>query len=139
MEAKLCNPIAADFSRTSVGFDEIFGRNFKISLAGIHNINHFATRMLKITLILFFTQLMGIVFGEQPGKLGFGSELVSARQAMTKINVETPEVAVEAAQAAKPRKATGSPMPPPLANRVCTRRVYYRICSSRENPFFHNW
>ena len=36
-------------------------------------------------------------------------------QAMSKIGVETPEMAAEAAQAAKPRKPTGLPMPPPLA------------------------
>ena len=62
--------------------------------------------------ILFFTQLMGVAFGENPEKLGFGSEFVSARQAMSKIGVITPEA--EAAKAAKPKKPSGLPMPPPL-------------------------
>ena len=65
--------------------------------------------------VLFFTQLMGIAFGEKPEDLGFGSEFVSARPALAKIGVETPEAAAEAAQAAKPRKPSGLPMPPPLA------------------------
>ena len=64
--------------------------------------------------VLFFTQLMGIAFGEKPEDLGFGSEFVSARPALAKIGVETPEAAAEAAQAAKSRKPTGLPMPPPL-------------------------
>ncbi len=68
--------------------------------------------------ILFFTQLMGIAFGEQPEKLGFGSEFVSARPAMAKIGVETPEMVAEAAAAAKPKKPTGLPMPPPLVKTV---------------------
>ena len=40
---------------------------------------------------------------------------MSARPALAKIGVETPEAAAEAAQAAKPRKPSGLPMPPPLA------------------------
>lgn len=60
--------------------------------------------------VLFFTQLMGIAFGEKAEKLGFGSEFVSARQAMSRIGVETPEPEA----AVKPRKAEGLPMPPPL-------------------------
>jgi len=43
--------------------------------------------------ILFFTQLMGIAFGEKPEKLGFGQEFVSARPALAKIGVETPPAA----------------------------------------------
>jgi heterodisulfide reductase subunit B len=61
--------------------------------------------------VLFFTQLMGIAFGEKPEKLGFGSEFVSARQAMSRIGVETPEPVEQAPRA---RKAEGLPMPPPL-------------------------
>jgi len=41
--------------------------------------------------VLFFTQLMGLAFGEKPEKLGFGSEFVSAREAMSRIGVTTPE------------------------------------------------
>jgi heterodisulfide reductase subunit B len=64
--------------------------------------------------ILFFTQLMGIAFGQKADELGFGSEFVSAREAMSRIGVETPEPA-EAAPVAK--KPTGLPMPPKLNKR----------------------
>lgn len=61
--------------------------------------------------VLFFTQLMGIAFGVAPEKLGFGMEFVSARPAMSRIGVQTPEP-----QAATPvaKKSSGLPMPPPL-------------------------
>jgi heterodisulfide reductase subunit B len=62
--------------------------------------------------ILFFTQLMGIAFGQKPEQLGFGSEFVSARQAMARIGIQTPEPVAAAAPAAK--KPAGLPMPPPL-------------------------
>ena len=61
--------------------------------------------------ILFFTQLMGIAFGLEPEKLGFGSEFVSARPAMKKIGVKTPEPATISPER---RKSAGLPMPPPL-------------------------
>lgn len=61
--------------------------------------------------ILFFTQLMGIAFGKEPKELGFGSEFVSARDAMSRIGVKTPEPAA----APKAKKQEGLPMPPPLA------------------------
>jgi heterodisulfide reductase subunit B len=61
--------------------------------------------------ILFFTQLMGIAFGQNPEELGFGSEFVSAREAMGRIGVQTPEP-VEVVPA--PKKQTGLPMPPKL-------------------------
>jgi len=63
--------------------------------------------------ILFFTQLMGIAFGIDPEKLGFGKEITDARPAMNKIGVETPPP-TGAAQKAKPRrkkKDQGLPMP----------------------------
>jgi heterodisulfide reductase subunit B len=60
--------------------------------------------------ILFFTQLMGLAFGEKPEKLGFGSEFVSAHEAMKRIGVQTP--VPEAAKPA-PKKPAGLPMPPP--------------------------
>jgi heterodisulfide reductase subunit B len=70
--------------------------------------SHFKTHY-KIP-VLFFTQLMGLAFGEKPEKLGFGSEFVSAREAMSRVGVETPEPV-----AAKPvvKKPSGLPMPPP--------------------------
>ncbi len=63
--------------------------------------------------ILYFTQLMGIAFGETPENLGFGSEFVSAREAMGRIGVETPEPTTQGAPP-KRVKPTGLPMPPPL-------------------------
>ncbi len=65
--------------------------------------------------ILFFTQLMGIAFGIAPEKLGFGAEFVSARPAMSRIGVQTPEPAAAAPAAKKP---SGLPMPPPLKKGV---------------------
>jgi len=61
--------------------------------------------------LLFFTQLMGIAFGEKAEDLGFGSEFVSASEAMSRIGVKTPKPAKVASTAKKP---SGLPMPPPL-------------------------
>jgi heterodisulfide reductase subunit B len=52
--------------------------------------------------IVFFTQLMGIAFGLDEKKMGFGRELTDARKALRKIG-QQPEVAVEAAPAHRPR------------------------------------
>ena len=60
--------------------------------------------------LLFFTQLMGIAFGEQAGKLGFGSEFVSAHEAMKRIGVQTP--IPETNKPAPVKKPAGLPMPP---------------------------
>ncbi len=60
--------------------------------------------------ILFFTQLMGIAFGLDPKKLGFGRELVSARQAMSRIGVEVPQ-AEESIAPQRRKKPSGLPMP----------------------------
>ncbi len=62
--------------------------------------------------ILFFTQLMGVAFGERPEKLGFGSEFVSAHDAMRRIGVQTP---VPEASKPAPKKPAGLPMPPQRA------------------------
>ena len=61
--------------------------------------------------LLFFTQLMGIAFGEKAEDLGFGSEFVSASEAMSRIGVKTPEPVKTTPSAKKP---SGLPMPPPL-------------------------
>ncbi len=60
--------------------------------------------------IVFFTQLMGLAFGEKAEKLGFGAELVSAHEAMKKIGVQTP---VPETPKPAPKKPSGLPMPPP--------------------------
>ncbi len=60
--------------------------------------------------IVFFTQLMGIAFGMDPRKLGFGRELTDARKAMARVGVEVPEPE-GAKKPAKKAKKTGLPMP----------------------------
>jgi len=62
--------------------------------------------------ILFFTQLMGVAFGEKPQNLGFGSEFVSAHEAMMRIGVQTP---LPETPKPAPKKPSGLPMPPPRA------------------------
>ena len=58
--------------------------------------------------ILFFTQLMGLAFGREPGELGIGTELVSSRNALAHIGVEVPVTQ----EPAGPRKEDeGLPMP----------------------------
>ena len=63
--------------------------------------------------ILFFTQLMGLAFGIEPKELGFGLELVSARNILDTLGVEVPEE-TPPAPPKRPRKAEGLPMPRPL-------------------------
>jgi heterodisulfide reductase subunit B len=53
--------------------------------------------------IVFFTQLMGVAFGLDPKKMGFGRELTDARPALKKIGKERPPVAMEAGPAHSPR------------------------------------
>jgi len=58
--------------------------------------------------ILFFTQLMGLAFGREPGELGIGIELVSSRNAMANLGLEVPLTQ----EPANPRKKDeGLPMP----------------------------
>lgn len=74
--------------------------------------NHFFNTNYHMP-ILFFTQLMGLAFGIHPKELGFGLELVSARNVLdgvgAKIPPETPP-----APPKRPRKPEGLPMPKPL-------------------------
>ena len=60
--------------------------------------------------ILFFTQLMGIAFGSDPKTLGFGRELVNAREAMSRIGVEVPAAEAPEVQPRR-KKSAGLPMP----------------------------
>jgi heterodisulfide reductase subunit B len=64
--------------------------------------------------ILFFTQLMGLAFGIEPKELGFGLELVSARNLLDTLGVKAPEE-TPPAPPKRPRKPEGLPMPKPLA------------------------
>ena len=63
--------------------------------------------------VLFFTQLMGLAFGIKPKELGFGAELVSARNVLESIGVEAPPE-TPPAPPKRPRKPEGLPMPAPL-------------------------
>jgi len=65
--------------------------------------------------VIFFTQLMGLAFGLEAKDLGFGLELVSARNALAKIGIEHP--AEVPAGTAKPKKDGSLPMPAPLPPR----------------------
>ncbi|GIK09270.1 MAG: heterodisulfide reductase subunit B [Anaerolineaceae bacterium] len=65
--------------------------------------------------IVFFTQLMGVAFGLDPKDLGFGLELTSARKAMSRVGVETPEPQTSAP---RPRKDSSLPMPKPLPTKA---------------------
>jgi heterodisulfide reductase subunit B len=71
--------------------------------------NHYFHTNYKMP-ILFFTQLMGIAFGIDPKELGFGKELVSAREAMSRIGVEVPVPEEPKAQPRR-KKPSGLPMP----------------------------
>ena len=63
---------------------------------------------------LFFTQLMGLAFGIKPRELGFGMELVSARNLLDTLGVEAPPE-TPPAPPKRPRKPEGLPMPKALA------------------------
>jgi heterodisulfide reductase subunit B2 len=64
--------------------------------------------------VLFFTQLIGLAFGIDPKELGFGLELVSARNVLDSLGVEAPPE-TPPAPPKRPRKPEGLPMPKPLA------------------------
>ncbi len=63
--------------------------------------------------VLFFTQLMGLAFGLDPKELGFGLELVSARNVLEAVGVNPP-AETPPAPPRRPRKPEGLPMPKPL-------------------------
>ena len=69
--------------------------------------NHFFRTSYHMP-VLFFTQLMGLAFGKEPGELGIGLELVSSRDALANIGVEVPVIP----EPTGPRKKDESlPMP----------------------------
>ncbi len=63
--------------------------------------------------VLYFTQMMGLAFGLEPEKLGFGQEIVSAERVLEKFRNPPPEE--ETAERKPRRERTGLPMPEPLA------------------------
>ncbi|HKZ83640.1 MAG TPA: CoB--CoM heterodisulfide reductase iron-sulfur subunit B family protein [Anaerolineae bacterium] len=65
--------------------------------------------------IVFFTQLMGLAFGKDPGELGFGKELVSVGEVLNhRIGVEMPAPEAAAPPRKPSRKDKSLPMPQPL-------------------------
>jgi heterodisulfide reductase subunit B2 len=64
--------------------------------------------------VLFFTQLMGLAFGIEPKELGFGLELVSARNVLDSLGVKAPPE-TPPAPPKRPRKPEGLPIPKPLS------------------------
>lgn len=54
--------------------------------------------------VLYFTQMMGLAFGESARTLGIGSEIVNARPALARIGVEVPPVEEEGKPVKKPRR-----------------------------------
>lgn len=67
--------------------------------------------------IVFFTQLIGLALGFPPEKLGFGTEITSARHALARIGMELPETA-EAGAPQRKKKEEGLPMPPRLVKNI---------------------
>ncbi|MBT3313597.1 MAG: CoB--CoM heterodisulfide reductase iron-sulfur subunit B family protein [Anaerolineae bacterium] len=67
--------------------------------------------------IVFFTQLMGLAFGIDEKTLGFGTELISAKDALAEIGSEKTVVKKK-----RPRKDKNAlPMPQPLISKAPTR------------------
>jgi heterodisulfide reductase subunit B2 len=65
--------------------------------------------------IVFFTQLIGLAFGAEPGSVGFGKEVVDARPALNRIG-HVPEAPAEEAgpghaRVPRAKKPQGLPMP----------------------------
>lgn len=59
--------------------------------------------------VVFFTQLIGLAFGAEAKRVGFGKELVDARPALRKIGVEPPPT--QPAEHRPRKKDEGLPMP----------------------------
>ena len=72
--------------------------------------------------ILFFTQLIGLAFGIEATELGFGRELVSARNVLDALGVKAPEETLPAPPR-RPRKAAGLPMPQVLPKKTRVKEV----------------
>ncbi len=67
--------------------------------------------------VLFFTQLIGLAFGLEPKDLGFGRELVSARNVLETLGVKPPPE-TPPAPPKRPRRPEGLPMPAPLPGKA---------------------
>ena len=76
--------------------------------------------------ILFFTQLMGLAFGLDPKDLGFGLELVSARNVLDTLGVKPPPE-TPPAPPKRPRKQEGLPMPKPLSKGPIAEELHKEV------------
>ena len=75
--------------------------------------------------IVFFTQLMAVAFGIEPKQAGFGLELVSAKDALARIGVESASIGC-ARQAQETGRPAYAPQPPkeskPSGRKSASRR-----------------
>lgn len=76
--------------------------------------------------ILFFTQLMGLAFGIDAKELGFGLELVSARNVLDAVGVKPPPE-TPPAPPRRPRKPEGLPMPGPLVKESLPEELHGEV------------
>jgi len=67
--------------------------------------------------VLYFTQMMGLAFGIEPDQLGFGQEIVSAKQVLEKFRNPPPEEEKKKPRR-KRRDKNALPMPEPLSGGV---------------------
>jgi hypothetical protein len=61
--------------------------------------------------VLYFTQMMGLAFGQDAAALGIGAELVDARAALAKIGVEVPPLPEVEGTPKRKRDDKSLPMP----------------------------
>lgn len=96
---QISEPVALDMIRRLLKNADDYGADVIVTLCPMCQLNldayqdavnkHFGTNF-KIP-VLYFTQLMGLAFGQDPQSLGIGSEFVSAAPALAKIGAEPPE------------------------------------------------
>jgi len=72
--------------------------------------------------VLFFTQMMGLAFGIDPKELGFGLELVSARNVLDTLGIKPPPE-TPPAPPKRPKRPEGLPMPAPLGPQTQANRI----------------
>jgi heterodisulfide reductase subunit B len=80
--------------------------------------------------IVFFSQLVGLALGFSPHKLGFGSEVTSADQALSRIGMELPK---PAQTAKKKGSQKGLPMPPCMRPREKNAQNCDKACAEEAN------
>jgi heterodisulfide reductase subunit B len=88
--ATLCPMCQLNLDAYQLDVNHLFGTNFHVP-------------------ILYFSQLMGLAFGNTPEQLGFGKEFTDARPALSRIGIEAP--ASDAGAPRPKKKDEGLPMP----------------------------